>query len=79
MEDWMVPKYHSTNIYTSNYIRYRTVQCGCILPGRWLEEVAEMEGPTPGKQKKTTPKPAQGGKVKGSAHQKDSWNIELGI
>ena len=23
----MVPKYRSTNIYTSNYIRHRTVQC----------------------------------------------------
>ena len=24
---WTVPKYHSTNVYTSRYIRHRTVQC----------------------------------------------------
>ena len=28
----MVPKYHSTNIYTSNYIRHRTVQCEVRIP-----------------------------------------------
>ena len=25
-------KYRSTNVYTSNYLRHRTVQCGRILP-----------------------------------------------
>ena len=27
---WTVPKYRSTNVYTSSYIRHHTVQCGRI-------------------------------------------------
>ena len=34
----MVPKYHSTNIYTSSYIRHRTVQCERLIPAVELGE-----------------------------------------
>ena len=32
----MVPKYRSTNVYTSSYIRHHTVQCACISPENTL-------------------------------------------
>ena len=32
----MVPKYCSSNVYTSSYVRHHTVQCGHISPGHTL-------------------------------------------
>ena len=44
----MVPKYHSTNVYTSSHIRHHTLQCGHTSPGNTLAVTLARAGPTVG-------------------------------